>query len=1071
MEKSARLGLRNPAAAEGARERTAAVQGRSAMKFLPLQIRSALGRRVLSQYLCIAMLPVAALAGLFYVQANAVLQEARDQELAQAARAYADALKDRLIVAERAVSAAAAAGVANRIRDDLMDGASRQFEAVALISAAGLQVDAPGKVAELPELDFETRQQLDAGRALMRFTEERIPRIVLLHGLPAGGRERLYLAAVIDARYLAGDPRRNPVQTEFCVMSATRVVAGCRRSVAGSPRAQLQQHAEASSDQAVLSRDGEDDYRSTALRLSLEPAHAGSSWTVIATQSESYALAPTRSTGGAFLWIAAITAVLAVALGARQVQRFVAPLEQLLAGTRRIARQDFSAQIPVQGRDEIAQLTRAHNEMARDLGMNFAALNVLLHIDQAILTRPDVGEGVRSALRYVRYITAIDSVILCLFEGHDNGVMRLYSLRPKGRKRHDRTVFQLPDEVRQRGLASLPCGRWIDDPPLPMDLQMRLRNEDGIKHFWIQPVARDQRIWGIIVLGHSAQPALSDRQLALLAGVAGRLEVAFSTVERDRKLHALAHVDALTGLPNRPALVTLLTQHLAHAHRHRCYVGVLFLDLDRFKQVNDTLGHAVGDLLLQHAAQRIRRNLREDDTVARLGGDEFTIVLGNLVSGRDAGTVARQLITALLRPFEIDGHMIDVGASMGIAIYPVDGTEGNDLLKKADTAMYRAKEEGRNRFAFYDENMNVEARQRATLDRELRHAIKHDQFVLHYQPQIDLQTGRVCSVEALVRWRHPERGLLYPDAFIAFAEGSGLIPQIGIWVMREACLQHQRWRAAGVPIPGIAVNVSNDQLRRPNFVRSVLFLLNLAQMPQGSFEIEVTESMFLEGGKTALDALHTLVEAGVKVAIDDFGTGYSSFGYLKTLPASVLKLDKSFLVDVAAGNDAATIVEALIDMAHTLRKEVVAEGVEREDQLEFLRGLGCERVQGYLYSRPLPADEIARYALARSEQYPLPAASVSQAAAPAGFRSAVAPSAGVQRAANRPDETAAEGSGARDGDVEEVVIDDGLTTEDIVEPAAVRNRSWRVLWPGPAGIAAKETMTNDAVHRDSAVLE
>ena len=229
-------------------------------------------------------------------------------------------------------------------------------------------------------------------------------------------------------------------------------------------------------------------------------------------------------------------------------------------------------------------------------------------------------------------------------------------------------------------------------------------------------------------------------------------------------------------------------------------------------------------------------------------------------------------------------------------------------------------------------------------------------------------------------------------------------------------------------------------------------------------------SMFLEGGKTALDALHTLVEAGVKVAIDDFGTGYSSFGYLKTLPASVLKLDKSFLVDVAAGNDAATIVEALIDMAHTLRKEVVAEGVEREDQLEFLRGLGCERVQGYLYSRPLPADEIARYALARSEQYQLPAASVSQAAAPAGFRSAVAPSAGVQRAANRPDETAAEGS-ARDGDVEEVVIDDGLTTEDIVEPAAVRNRSWRVLWPGPAGIAAKETMTNDAVHRDSAVLE
>ncbi len=497
-----------------------------------------------------------------------------------------------------------------------------------------------------------------------------------------------------------------------------------------------------------------------------------------------------------------------------------------------------------------------------------------------------------------------------------------------------------------------------------------------------------------------------------------------------------------------------------HARRHRCCVGVLFLDLDKFKQVNDTLGHAVGDLLLQHAAERIRRNLREDDTVARLGGDEFTIVLGNLVSGRDAGSVARQLITALLRPFEVDGHIIHVGASTGIAIYPVDGTEGDDLLKKADTAMYRAKEEGRNRFAFYDENMNVEARRRATLDRELRHALQHDEFVLHYQPQIDLQTGRVCAVEALVRWRHPERGLLHPDAFIAFAEGNGLIPYIGTWVMREACLQHQRWRAAGVPIPRISVNVSNDQLRRPNFVRTVLYLLNLAQMPPGSFEIEVTESMFLEGGKTALDALHTLVQAGVKVAIDDFGTGYSSFGYLKTLPASILKLDKSFLVDLAPGNDAGTIVAALINMAHTLRKEVVAEGVEREDQLEFLRRLGCEKVQGYLYSRPLPADQIASYARERSEQL-CAAGVVSCALAPAGFSPAAVASTVVERAANRPRESAGEGSGARDRAAEEVVIDEGLIAENVIEPAPVDDRPWRLLWSEPAGTAAKQTIAAD----------
>jgi diguanylate cyclase (GGDEF)-like protein len=451
--------------------------------------------------------------------------------------------------------------------------------------------------------------------------------------------------------------------------------------------------------------------------------------------------------------------------------------------------------------------------------------------------------------------------------------------------------------------------------------------------------------------------------MKLLTGVDDRLEVAFSSLERDRKLQTMAHADPLTGLPNRASMLALLAQELANAQRDQTSLGILFVDLDRFKRANDTLGHAAGDALLRQAAGRIRENLRASDAVARPGGDEFTVLLGKLACARDAGLIARQLIKALSRPFEVEGHTIYVGGSVGIAIYPQDGTSGADLLKKADSAMYRAKDMGRNRFAYYEESMNVEAQRRAALDRELRQAFDRDELLLHYQPQIDVRTGLVCAVEALVRWRHPREGLLLPAAFIPFAEESGLIDAIGSWVLKEACLQHQRWRREGVPIPRIAVNVSHRQLLRSNFMRTVQYLLNLAKMPTGALEIEVTESMFVQGGNsTGIDALHALAAAGVRVAIDDFGTGYSSFGYLKKLPAAILKLDKSFLDDAPADNDAATIVAAMINMAHTLRKEVVAEGVERLEQYRFLEQLGCEKVQGFLFAEALTADEAARFA-------------------------------------------------------------------------------------------------------------
>ena len=634
-------------------------------------------------------------------------------------------------------------------------------------------------------------------------------------------------------------------------------------------------------------------------------------------------------------------------------------IDALIQSTRRMAKQDFSVLVPQDGADEVAELSRAFNSMARHLGTSLSVQGILSQMDDAILTKLDVGALIRSALRCMRQVTQAQVVVLGLFESDSAEAMRVFVLKNGERSRIDSEKLELSAELK-RHIPLTPTNKTSPASPFPKEFEQRLRDEYGIQSFYAVPISRGSRAWGVMVSCHSEPLQLGNGQLKMLSGVSNRLIAGFSGSERDQKLHSLAYVDPLTGLPNRVAMQTLLDRELANAQSSKSMAAILFIDLDRFKQANDTHGHAFGDRLLIQAANRIRNNVREDDVVARIGGDEFTVILPDVKTAREAGSVARKLIQSLQRRFEIDGHTIYTGASVGIAMFPDDGVRGPELLKMADTAMYRAKSAGRSRFAFYEEPMNAESKRRTVLDGELRNALERKELVLHYQPQIDLKTGALCGVEALVRWQHPTRGLLFPRDFIEYAEEIGLIPEIGGWVMAEACRQFQQWTQEGVRVPRVSVNVSNGQLPRTNFVPSVQKLIAQTNMPPGSLEIEVTESMLVQGGKPAIEALNQLAKDGVLIAIDDFGTGYSSFSYLKTMPAQVLKLDMSFLVDAREDNDAGKIVAAIINMAHALQKEVVAEGIERVDQLKLLKALRCERGQGYLFGKGVPAENISR---------------------------------------------------------------------------------------------------------------
>ncbi|MDD3354553.1 EAL domain-containing protein [Zoogloea sp.] len=431
-------------------------------------------------------------------------------------------------------------------------------------------------------------------------------------------------------------------------------------------------------------------------------------------------------------------------------------------------------------------------------------------------------------------------------------------------------------------------------------------------------------------------------------------------------IHYLAHYDVLTGLPNRTLWVNRAEQSLAIAHRHQSGLGVLFLDLDNFKKINDTLGHPTGDRLLSAAAHRLTQCLRNEDVLARIGGDEFVVLLPQLQRDEDAAVVARKLIASLTRPFEIDGQELTVSTSIGIALYPSNGTDVDMLLKHADTAMYDAKNGGRNDFRFFTQAMNSRAYSRLMLENALRRALERQELELDYQPQWAMPMQRLVGVEALVRWRHPERGRIAPNEFIPIAEESGLIHAIGDWVLEEACRQQALWQAAGLPPLTIAVNVSALQLRRADFVARVRQAFERQGVTPTSFELELTESALMQPGPEMEDTFATLRAMGLGLSLDDFGTGYSSLSHLKRLPITRLKIDRSFVEDLPGDIEDAAIAAATLSMARDLGLEVVAEGVETEAQRDFLLARQCPMMQGYLLGRPQSAAEITALLRVRS---------------------------------------------------------------------------------------------------------
>jgi len=488
------------------------------------------------------------------------------------------------------------------------------------------------------------------------------------------------------------------------------------------------------------------------------------------------------------------------------------------------------------------------------------------------------------------------------------------------------------------------------------DICSRLQNGESLNQV---ELVRQRRDGSVIHISLSTAPLFTadgqtDANIFLVADITQRKLA-------EQQIQFQAFHDALTGLPNRLLLQDRFEQAKAQASRTNWRVMLLFLDLDNFKSINDTLGHDSGDAFLKQIAIRLSACMRETDTISRLGGDEFLILLPDLSQAEDAVPILAKLMEQMQLPFYADGHEISTSVSMGVTIFPEDGTSFESLLKKADMAMYKAKGDGRNTYRYFDDAMDVEAIEHQFIRNGLRRALERNEFVLHYQPQIDLTSGAIVGVEALIRWNHPQLGMVSPARFIPVSEESGLIVPIGDWVLREACRQAMAWQRDGLPELCMAVNLSAVQFKRGSVERSVIHALEESRLNPALLELELTESILIQNVEGVLDCVKRLKLLGVKLSIDDFGTGYSSLSYLKRFDIDKLKIDQSFVRDLGTDPDDAAIVRAIIQMARSLNLRTIAEGVETADMLHQLRVFGCDEAQGYYFERPMSADAVASY--------------------------------------------------------------------------------------------------------------
>ena len=932
-------------------------------------MRGTVAKRIFFLFIVAAFLPALALAVLSYSQVRDVLLEQSHDRLAHTARTYALSVYERMLLADNNIKQIAF----NKYGGTLPAPSSLQFIQQTFISLAivgpGVQpFPIIGNNLVWPDISKGEHAFLAKGNSILLVKENRAarPSIFLLKMIDANRLDNYALIGELNPSQLWGHKDSFPYMTDFCALNDKGVLLFCSKPYLQNDLVDF--IGKGSILSAKYQQSSVDEASVMSLRqLFLKPKFYANYWNVIAIQPAFMALIPVTNFGRILVGVIVLTVLLVSLLSISQIRRTMGPLEKLIKGTRNLANEDFEHRVVVSSQDEFGELAGSFNEMAGRLGRQHGAFKVLSSIDQAILTRRDIDPVINIVIKRIREMNSAEPAGITILETSEIGKAKAYTFDNEEVIALKMTRVSLADQDIQE-LVENPEGIWFTSSDKLRSYFPNLVSQSNRKespNIYALPIFYNGDLYAAIWMQFSNKELAKDI-LPHLRELGDRVGVALSVAERDEQLIYQARHDDLTGLPNRFLFKERLLQEINFAKRQAYGLALFFIDLDRFKTINDSFGHSVGDELLVEAGKRLRNSVRKSDLVSRLGGDEFAVILTGIKGVGKVTRIAENMIQAFSDPFLIEQQHSHISASIGIAIYPTDGHDSEDLLKKADTAMYRAKDEGRNRFIYFEEKMNSEAVARTTLERELRQALSHDQLILYYQPQLDVRTGKISGAEALLRWNHPVKGFISPAVFIPVAEEIGLIEEIGKKIIHDACIQYLALKNANLLLPRLAVNVSAYQLRNSEFVQNVKKILSTLAVPASVFEFEVTESLFLDKNSDTISMLDQLREIGALIAIDDFGTGYSSMASLKQLPVDILKIDKAFVDDIENDEESRLIARAIISLSHILGKIVVAEGVETAGQLELLREWECNVIQGYHFSRPLTAVQFIEFVQERS---------------------------------------------------------------------------------------------------------
>ncbi len=782
--------------------------------------------------------------------------------------------------------------------------------------------------------------------------------IVLLRTLAADEQRLETLGLALNVESILGPRESAAFASDFCVFAAA---SGASLYCADDRRrpnyALLAQSAleEGASPGVEWTLKGEPQL-AAIWRQSLSGIARGPALDIVASQPKALAVESMVNYRHVLLPAIVLVFVLVAVLSLNMIDRSLVPLQRLMTAAKQLATGDLGLRVRLRSGDEFEELAEAFNNMADRLGQQFDALKAMSDIDRLILSGAESSELARCLVRNLTGILDINTAAVIARENKSSRQATMITSRG-GKLSEDE--IELPEDLNRTWYQ--PRQVSIEEVELSEAPYAERFRELGIAYAIVIPVVLEKDLMGMILLGSSTRLSLNDFSTQRCVELAGRFAVALSSAERADALFRKASFDDLTGLPNRQLLNERLGDMIDAARHEKYSGGILYLDLDRFKEINDAYGHSVGDIVLSQAAERVRSEVRDDDLVARLGGDEFVIVLPRIAGNERLKATASRILTRMSELFSVFGVNHFVGASIGIALFPDDGDSVETLLKNADSAMYRAKEAGRSRFEFYNVALNAESRRKIELERDLRAACHAEELDVYYQPLFSLENGVISGAEALLRWEHSEHGFVSPREFVPLAEGSDLIVRIGRWVVEQACADLRRILDAKLHPGPVSINVSARQLGDPGFVNDVIESLQRHAIHPCYLQLEVTETTVAQNRDIAIDILKRLRNHGIRIAIDDFGTGYSSLSYLQNLPFDVIKIDKSFVDLIGKDESSDNICRTIIRMARELGKASIAEGVEEEAQVEFLEANGCDIVQGYHYSRPLPMDEFFKF--------------------------------------------------------------------------------------------------------------